>query len=1146
MEKLNEEVKRVLLTADVHIASYANEYNFGSGFRLGQFEKVARRLVQIALNENVDRIIIAGDLINTPVLNTEESHALNTFSGILNQWARLTGGEILITLGQHDLASKEMYADKEKSVVTLIPDHFEHIYYVDRQIEKYSGKVFAFQNWQPNHDLKWLGELRPDVLINHFTLMAGGNFVGQTIDSTKFGIQFSGDIHNRSEVGNIVSICNPICHRMGDEVNGSVVILEIDPTPEFINGVMDITEVIDHVNGDTNWRFENGVGWKRVGFQKAGEYEFLRVYRTKNAPKNAGELSYDVEIPNSSIDNLMQKSVIDINEKGEEVELTPEQFKVKLINSIKVDEVLATSVKRRELDEEHLSIEGMMAQDGIVSHDSSIDISFDPEEIIIQNFRSIKQLTYQFRDGTTLIKGRAGAGKSSILMALEYALFGSSSAKSKVRNESNGKMTVDLTFKYNGQHFRIFRGWHGGGVLKFWKGSNEDILNSFNSDDDESYYGHVESNNMRDLSKMIESHLPFLEVYHKVLYISQSTYGIMSGMSQSERTKLLSQILGWEKLGSYAEYSKAYLKDRTKISEGYKVALEARDLTISEMSEMMDGKTVESVRGKVKSTRDRESEIQKSIFEFEEYSWYCQEVEERNRTLEINSTKLDTLRENSETDIAPINPSNIFSPEDLKESSENLKNLKGKETEQQRLIESRKVKVEEILKLASEVEGFGNVNMEALLKEKDDNRISLELIKKLHQLDSNYTSKVGLSEDRVKELEDQIVSIRETERCSNCYHLETSSEEKVNSIKLLIQSELENLGNFKDKKDEAVSLTVDIFGEYFPMDSYEYSNRLHSSMSKDAEIDSRIKETAERLLKIDKLKGYSDGFNSLGYRLNREELSKYIESLEVGLEELRIITAEQAYQIENHITWRKSYTDFKSWESSISALSETVKEGEKFKMDNPISEWDMKDRKDYNSKMLEELGGVRAELENLKSEISNVRKFEDLSNGRVEIKLNYDEAMKKLERANEYFRLVGEGGEIMQSILETSSRILSSDLVNVKTTRELGSGELKPDLSLELKVKGKWIPYSELSGGQLGLVDLMFVLSLIEASGGTGMLIMDEATKHFDQSMTDEIAGLLSKSTVRSKTMTMHNQSYPYSDRVIQVELGEDGISNYS
>ncbi len=77
----------------------------------------------------------------------------------------------------------------------------------------------------------------------------------------------------------------------------------------------------------------------------------------------------------------------------------------------------------------------------------------------LKNVRSHKDAEIEFKKGITIISGRTGSGKSSILMAIEYALFGSSAVPNpKIMRRGSKQMLIELEFEHNGKNYTIIRG----------------------------------------------------------------------------------------------------------------------------------------------------------------------------------------------------------------------------------------------------------------------------------------------------------------------------------------------------------------------------------------------------------------------------------------------------------------------------------------------------------------------------------------------------------------------------------------------------------------------------------------------------------------------------------------------------------------
>jgi len=95
-----------------------------------------------------------------------------------------------------------------------------------------------------------------------------------------------------------------------------------------------------------------------------------------------------------------------------------------------------------------------------------------PVQLVLKNFLSYRDATLDFRGlHTACICGSNGAGKSSLLEAITWALWGESraAAEDDVINSGEKEVRVDFTFQNNQQKYRIIRSRIRGasGVLEF-------------------------------------------------------------------------------------------------------------------------------------------------------------------------------------------------------------------------------------------------------------------------------------------------------------------------------------------------------------------------------------------------------------------------------------------------------------------------------------------------------------------------------------------------------------------------------------------------------------------------------------------------------------------------------------------------------
>lgn len=81
------------------------------------------------------------------------------------------------------------------------------------------------------------------------------------------------------------------------------------------------------------------------------------------------------------------------------------------------------------------------------------------KRLTLENVRSHKNNTIEFKKGITVIAGRTGSGKSSIFMAIDYALFGSENvSSSEIMRRDSKQMIIALEFEHNKNNYTIIRG----------------------------------------------------------------------------------------------------------------------------------------------------------------------------------------------------------------------------------------------------------------------------------------------------------------------------------------------------------------------------------------------------------------------------------------------------------------------------------------------------------------------------------------------------------------------------------------------------------------------------------------------------------------------------------------------------------------
>ncbi|MEK6886883.1 MAG: AAA family ATPase [Nanoarchaeota archaeon] len=79
------------------------------------------------------------------------------------------------------------------------------------------------------------------------------------------------------------------------------------------------------------------------------------------------------------------------------------------------------------------------------------------KSVILNNIRSYKNQKINFNNGIMVLSGDIGSGKSSVLLAIEFALFGINESGSGLLRKGTDEGSVELTFELNSHEYTIKR-----------------------------------------------------------------------------------------------------------------------------------------------------------------------------------------------------------------------------------------------------------------------------------------------------------------------------------------------------------------------------------------------------------------------------------------------------------------------------------------------------------------------------------------------------------------------------------------------------------------------------------------------------------------------------------------------------------------
>ncbi|MEM1766755.1 MAG: SMC family ATPase [Candidatus Bathyarchaeia archaeon] len=267
------------------------------------------------------------------------------------------------------------------------------------------------------------------------------------------------------------------------------------------------------------------------------------------------------------------------------------------------------------------------------------------EAVELENIRSHVKTRVTFGKGFNCLVGGLGCGKSSILYAIDFALFGEPLGKSYEyllrEGATSGKVT--LYFSHNGKRYKLVRGLRrvGKGISQ-----NFDDLRLYQ---DGSLIASTKSDAVEEQIKAITG--LDKEIFREIIWVRQEHLKELLNMTPRERQRRLDELFGlsdyeiaWSNLAAYQkEYEgekRAYEKDSDIVglqslsTEYHRLVeeLSLLEIDIQKLSKKLEEtrktleevdrelKKLESLRESIEELKRKEAQIQASLVSVEDSS----------------------------------------------------------------------------------------------------------------------------------------------------------------------------------------------------------------------------------------------------------------------------------------------------------------------------------------------------------------------------------------------------------------------------------------------------------------------------------------------------------------------------------------------
>ncbi|MCD6324772.1 AAA family ATPase [Candidatus Bathyarchaeota archaeon] len=280
------------------------------------------------------------------------------------------------------------------------------------------------------------------------------------------------------------------------------------------------------------------------------------------------------------------------------------------------------------------------------------------KELHLKNFISYDDQTISFPMGVITIVGENGAGKTAILDGITYALF---------KEHSRGKDQNLIRRQFKNAEVRLRFVTRGKNYEVIWSLSRKRSATGHFRNLDDDYPIVRPGSGERTILPEIEKRLGLdKNVFMNAIYVKQGEIAKLIDAKQSERKKLIGEILGIEELEKIWEAMREPLRDLESELKGYK-----RD--------------VEQLSKYEQELEEKEEELSEKYEEYQKGKEELAKLEEKLKSLEKEVNELDNKAKRYEQ---------------IKEEISSLLSQKQKkEFDQQRLVE----KITELERALSEL-----------------------------------------------------------------------------------------------------------------------------------------------------------------------------------------------------------------------------------------------------------------------------------------------------------------------------------------------------------------------------------------------------------------------------------------------------------
>jgi exonuclease SbcC len=733
--------------------------------------------------------------------------------------------------------------------------------------------------------------------------------------------------------------------------------------------------------------------------------------------------------------------------------------------------------------------------------------------IILKNWKVHLDSTLEFERGVNLIVGHIGSGKTSVLDAICFGLYGTfpdlQSRKIKIEDlimrkpfEKEEAM-VSIDFEINGKVFSTKR------VLRKGRGSYAEFREDGKL---------LEVQSSQRVTELVEKELKTsYELFSKIIYSEQNGLDYFLRLQAGERKRKIDELLMIER----------FEKARSSAS----TLIHRLELIVRDKEKYLASIDFEKLK---RELEEIEREIKRIDAEIKSKKLYLSEIASQRILLEDEYKKAKDIKEKLEESIRDLKGIESLLEESRKEILKLEIEVKGvsREEIEKKLRESEKLRKElepylkekeekfeklqkEFSKIESEIQYYSRKIDEIKVKlseidkiEKNlkevENRFNESILNEKEKKQQEIVSNIEVLRSEVKKAEEAILQLSYAE--SKCPVCETKlTEEKKKKIVERKQKEIEEN---KKEIEELIKEKVGIGKEIEEIKSKLKEIEGMKVLVKDKERLSKELEFYENSLKIneDNKKSVSKEIENLKNDIKeKEELLRKILEEKSSLDTIK----QRILDLENLVERRREYEKRKEEiDKKILELSKILEGKDIEEMEKRLIELISKEKEvAMEIKGMEEI--IKREIKR-REEIEKSLEFAEKEKAQVERLSKVLIDLKVFKQALEITQV-----KIREDFVETVNHYMANIWPGLYPYGDYISLALKieeGDYVLQLQERsGRWVNVEGIaSGGERSLACLALRIAFsLALAPQLRILILDEPTHNLDQKAVEELAKVL-------------------------------------